>query len=110
MHLDKKVLTNYSKGYTITSTVMQTHKKKRGENEMPCVNLKGEMAKKDITIEKLSKLLGIHRNSVANKINGDSQFSIDEAIKIQETYFPKLALNYLFEKEDIEEPDAEKTK
>lgn len=40
---------------------------------MPCVNLKGEMAKKDITIEEVSKLLKIHRNSVANKLNGDSE-------------------------------------
>lgn len=39
---------------------------------MPCINLKGELAKKDITIEEVAKLLGIHRNSVANKINGDS--------------------------------------
>ena len=75
---------------------------------MPCVNLKAEMAKKDITIEEISKLLGIHRNSVSNKINGDSSFSVEEAFKIQEKYFPKLALNYLFEKEDINEPDAEK--
>lgn len=75
---------------------------------MPCVNLKAEMAKKDITIEEISKLLGIHRNSVANKINGDSSFSIDEALKIQTNYFPKLALNYLFQKEDVDETDAEK--
>lgn len=72
---------------------------------MPCVNLKAEMAKKDITIEEISKLLGIHRNSVANKINGDSSFSVEEAFKIQEQYFPKLALNYLFKKEDVKETD-----
>lgn len=77
---------------------------------MPCVNLKAEMAKKDITIEEISKLLGIHRNSVANKINGDSSFSVEEAFKIQEHYFPKLALNYLFKREDAAESDAEKTK
>lgn len=75
---------------------------------MPCVNLKAEMAKKDITIEEISKLLCIHRNSVANKINGDSSFSVEEAFKIQEAYFPKLSLTYLFGKEDIEAPDADK--
>lgn len=47
--------------------------RKKGEENMPCVNLKGEMAKKDITIEEVSKLLKIHRNSVANKLNGDSE-------------------------------------
>lgn len=67
---------------------------------MPCLNLKGEMAKKDITIEEISKLLGIHRNSVANKLNGDSTFTIDEAFKIQSHYFPKMSLAYLFSTED----------
>jgi plasmid maintenance system antidote protein VapI len=67
---------------------------------MPCLNLKGEMAKKDITIEEISKLLGIHRNSVANKLNGDSAFTIDEAFKIQGQYFPTLSLAYLFSTEE----------
>lgn len=66
---------------------------------MPYLNLKGEMAKKNITMEELSKLLGIHRNSVANKINGDSNFSVEEAFMIQKRYFPQLSLNYLFRKE-----------
>ena len=65
---------------------------------MPCINLKGEMAKNGITIEAIAKLLGIHRNSAANKINGDSSFTIDEAITIQRSFFPKLTLRYLFEK------------
>jgi len=69
---------------------------------MPCVNLKGEMAKKDITIEEVSRLLKIHRNSVANKLNGDSAFTIDEAFEIQKKYFPKLSLTYLFGKEEIQ--------
>lgn len=67
---------------------------------MPCINLKGEMAKKDITIEEVSRLLGIHRNSVANKINGDSSFSIDEAFKIHQSFFPKLSMEYLFKTEE----------
>lgn len=66
---------------------------------MQCTNLKGEIAKNDITIEEISKLLGIHRNSVANKINGDSAFTIDEAFAIQRNYFPKLSLDYLFKRE-----------
>lgn len=70
---------------------------------MPCANLKGEMAKKGVTIEEISKLLQIHRNSVANKINGDSAFTIDEAFKIKNRYFPMLSLNYLFSKEEDEE-------
>ena len=66
---------------------------------MSCLNVKGEMAKQNITIEDVSKTLEIHRNSVANKLNGDSAFTIEEAFKIQKKYFPKLSLNYLFSTE-----------
>ena len=67
---------------------------------MPCINLRGEMAKRKISIEEISLLLGIHRNSVANKLNGDSCFSIEQSFKIQETYFPDLELKYLFATEE----------
>lgn len=67
---------------------------------MPCKILRGEMVKEGITIEEISKFLGIHRNSVANKLNGDSAFTIDEAFKIHDRYFPKLSLAYLFSTEE----------
>lgn len=69
---------------------------------MKCLNLKGEMAKRGITIEELSKELGIHRNSVSNKLNGDSSFTVEEAFKIQDKYFPDLELKYLFKAEPFE--------
>lgn len=73
--------------------------KKGGENVMPCVNLRGEMAKRKVSIEDISNLLSIHRNSVANKLNGESSFSIEQSMMIQETFFPDLELKYLFKKE-----------
>ena len=42
------------------------------------------MAKKKITKEDISKLLNIHWNSVANKINGSSSFTVEEASQIRE--------------------------
>lgn len=66
---------------------------------MPCLNLKGEMAKRNVSIENIANLLGIHRNSVANKINGKSAFSFEQSVKIQERLFPDLELKYLFRKE-----------
>lgn len=63
---------------------------------MPCINLRGEMAKRKISIEMISELIGVHRNSVANKLNGDSAFSIEQAMLIQENFFPDLELKYLF--------------
>ena len=62
-------------------------------------------------MEEVSKALEIHRNSVANKINGDTPFTVEEAFKIQKRYFPKLSLDYLFatdvtDKEKTEEQGA----
>lgn len=67
---------------------------------MPYLNLKAEMAKKGVSIENLSKVLGMHRNSVSNKINGTTSFSIEEAEKIHNTFFPEKKLLYLFEKNE----------
>ena len=67
---------------------------------MPCINLRGEMAKRKVSIENLATLLDIHRNSVANKLDGDSAFSVEQAFKIQERYFPDLELKYLFATEE----------
>lgn len=74
-------------------------------------NLKAELARKGVSMEEVSKALEIHRNSVANKINGDTPFTVEEAFKIQKRYFPKLSLDYLFatdvtDKEKAEEQEA----
>jgi phage protein len=75
---------------------------------MLCANLKGEMAKKGITIEEMAAYLKIHRNSVANKINGDTAFNVDEAFKIQKKFFPKFTVEYLFQKENVDVPQQNK--
>ena len=51
-------------------------------------------------MEDVSGLLGIHRNSVSNKINGDTPFTVEEAFKIHDKYFPKLSMDYLFTAEN----------
>lgn len=66
------------------------------------------MAKKDITNESIAKLLGIHRNSVYNKLNGDSTFSIDEAIIIKNTFFPNFDVDTLFATEEKGEQEMKK--
>ncbi len=68
---------------------------------MQCLNLKGEMAKRSIKIEDIANVLQIHRNSASNKINGDTAFSIDEAVKVKEAFFPELSLKFLFEKQEV---------
>lgn len=61
--------------------------------------LVGEMAKKKVTGESISKLLGIHRNSVYNKLHGESSFTIEEALSIQNKFFPDWDINNLFQTE-----------
>ena len=62
-------------------------------------NLVGELAKKRITQQDLSELLGIHRNSVANKLFGDTSMTVKEAFAIYDTYFTDSGLDFrwLFE-------------
>lgn len=59
-------------------------------------NLKALMAVKGITIESLARLLNLHRDTVTNKLNGDSEFSFGQAELIQEMLFPEYRLSYLF--------------
>ena len=58
----------------------------------------GEMAKRSITKEALAKSLNLHRNAIAYKLKIGS-FSIEEAAKVQEKFFPDIPLNKLFQKE-----------
>ena len=66
---------------------------------MPYNNLIGEMAKRHITNVDMSKLLGIHRNSVNNKLSGKSKFTVQEAFEIQRAFFDDLPIAFLFETE-----------
>ena len=65
-------------------------------------NLKAEMGRDKVTIESISELLQIHRNSVANKLNGKTTFSIEEAKAIKTAFFPDYTLDYLFDTENQE--------
>ncbi len=59
-------------------------------------NLKALLAVKGITIEALARLLGVHRDTVSNKLNGESEFTYGQAEVIQETLFPEYNIRYLF--------------
>lgn len=59
-------------------------------------NLVGELAKKRITNQELAELLGIHRNSVANKLYGDTPLTLREAFTIYDTYFSEMDFRWLF--------------
>ena len=61
-------------------------------------NLKVQMAAHNVTIEQLSRLLNVHRNTVAYKLDGGA-FTIEEAFVIKDYLFRQFDLSYLFKRE-----------
>lgn len=59
-------------------------------------NLKGELAKNGISNVQIAKVLGVHVNTITNKLEGNSSFSIEEAFKIKSILLPYCDLSYLF--------------
>lgn len=63
-------------------------------------NLIVAMKLKKVTIEDIAEYLRIHRNSVSNKINGNSKFTIEEAFGIHKKFFQDMNMEELFTKTD----------
>jgi len=61
-------------------------------------NLKIQMAAHNVTIEQLSRLLKLHRNTIANKLDGGA-FTIEEAFVIKDYLFRQFDLSYLFKRD-----------
>lgn len=59
-------------------------------------NLSAEIARTGITQKAIAEYLGIHENSISNKISGKSSFTVEEAFQIKEHFFPNCELKYLF--------------
>ena len=59
-------------------------------------NLQSKMAVEGITNRALAEYIGVHENSVGNKISGKSPFTVEEAFKIKEHFFPECELQFLF--------------
>lgn len=60
------------------------------------LNLKHELRSCQITQAQISELLGVREATVSDKINGKSRFTVDEALRVKKTFFPKYDLEYLF--------------
>ena len=69
-------------------------------------NLKAEMARRNLTSEKLAQLIGMRPNTLRQKIRGNTEFTIPEAQAIKKV-FTGLTIDYLFEKG--EQSDAKVT-
>lgn len=54
---------------------------------------------KKVSLVDLTDLLEVRYQTVADKINGISDFKFGEALLIKNKYFPEYDIEYLFEKE-----------
>lgn len=59
------------------------------------INLKIALLEKGLSIKTVANKLGLHRNTLSNKLDGNSRFYLDEIKKIRDTYFPDKTLDEL---------------
>lgn len=66
-------------------------------------NLEAEIVRNRISKEILAKAIGKTYTTFTLKLNGKYSFTYDEAIKIQETFFPDIEIKELFKKDNKEQ-------
>ena len=59
-------------------------------------NLEAEIARRNISKNDLAKVIGKNYITLTLKLRGKSSFLYEEAVKIQETFFPECDLKELF--------------
>ncbi len=59
-------------------------------------NLKAEMARAGVSKEDIKNLLDCSMRTVDNKLDGVTDFTIPEAFKIRDSFFPSQRMEYLF--------------
>lgn len=62
------------------------------------LNLELEMKRFGVTSGDLQKLLNVSERTIRNKLNGDTDFTYPEAVKVRDTYFPSMRMEYLYSK------------
>ena len=67
---------------------------------IPMKNLSAEMARYGVSNNDIQSLLSCTDKTVRNKLNGVTEFSFGEAMKIRDTFFPGIRLEYLFSPSD----------
>lgn len=59
------------------------------------VNMISELRRKNIANKAVAELIGTSEKTVVNKLNGTSDFTIQEAMTINENLLPEFKLSYL---------------
>lgn len=73
---------------------MKIHKK--GGVRLPLNNLKGELVRKGISQGEVASFLSTQTSTVNKKLNGHIPFTISEAFRIKNEFFPEFTVDYLF--------------
>lgn len=60
------------------------------------VNVKAELARKNMTIVDLSNATGIRYQTLADKIRGDTVMTVDDALKIKQALDVDMSIEELF--------------
>lgn len=63
-------------------------------------NLAAEMARFGVSAADFQAVLGCTDKTVRNKMSGATEFSVGEALKIRDTFFPGMRIEYLFAQQD----------
>lgn len=63
------------------------------------MNLKAEMTRHRVTGCELASYLDLREATISSKINGKTDFTVNEAFEIRNKFFPNYSLEYLFKKE-----------
>lgn len=64
-------------------------------------NLEAEMARRKISRQELSKIIGCTPTTLSLKLNGKSIITLRECIQIRDAIDKSLSIDYLFAKEEI---------
>lgn len=64
-------------------------------------NLKSEMVRRNVTTRAISKEIGRTEKSVQMKLSGKTQFTIGEALRIRDAFFPGMDLEFLFSQDKV---------
>ena len=70
-------------------------------------NLRTAMDRERITMDNLAECIDVHRNTVSNKINGETPFTYDEVVSIHRTHFPLYDMSWLFKRIGRKEETAQ---
>lgn len=66
-------------------------------------NLLAEMTRQKISKYDIAKRLNVSEKTARNYLNGKTKISWQDSLKIRNTYFPNLDMEYLFYDESINE-------